>query len=256
MSRRLLLCSSVLVLAGLLPGTASAVPAPERGLLVIEGQGGRTGVLDVPRRIQLADPRPELTGGRSFAGFLVEPMNPEPARVRQFGAVAVRAFRDDTSSAVGMISFESELAPGRYRVTLLGDGPVRVSLPMADRNAEGLTLVPRTLIRTQFLGRAEALPMGRATARVDLPRTLAAGRRAIQVTLFAREHVSQLRMCATTEPQCPQTPPEPLPVAGSAAGPQILPRLVEAAPQVRALRWWTDGVRLEDDRLRIAAIVF
>lgn len=249
-SRAALGCA-LLLLAGLAPAPASA--AAERGLLVIQGAGGTTGVLEVPRRLQLAHPRPELAGGRSHAGFLLEPLDPEPGRARAFGAVVIRAFEDDTASTVGFISFEGELAPGRYRVTLLGDAPVRAVYRLANGNDPGLTLTPRTRLRTQFFGRAERLPAVRGMARVDLPGTLPKGRRAVQVALFAQDHQSELRMCATTERDCPTL--LPLPLTGSRE-PQAVARLVPAAEQTRALRWWTEGFRLDNDRLRAAAIVF
>jgi hypothetical protein len=152
-----------------------------------------------------------------------------------------------------VLGFTDRLHPGTYRVTLLGDGPVRASLPLGDPNGPGLRVVPRTPVRTSFLGRAEPLPAGNATAAVDLPRTLPKGRRAIQVLLLAELHVDQIRMCATTGEECGPRVVAPGTTDGS---PQLLGELVAPQPFPRDLRWRVSGYRLEDDRLRAAAIVF
>ena len=248
---RVLLVAAAAVTAGLLTGPAAATD-PEQGLLVVQGVGGTTTELVLDRDVRLADPRPELLGGRSHAGVLIEPVERVPGGQGMLGAVSVRAFSDGTGSAMALFGAESRLRPGRYTVTLLGEGVVRAAYDIG--GAPGIRIVPRRSLRAQFLGRAEPLPAPRSAARVDLPGTLPKDRRAIQVTLLQAQHASELRMCATTAPRCDSV--TPLPLAGSTGGPQIIAQLVPASKDVRALRWSIDGTRLSADRLRAAAILF
>lgn len=240
-------------MAALLPGAASAGPEPERGLLVVAGQGGTTTVVQVAREVDLGDPRPQLEGGRSHAGVLIESLEVAGGPPVRVGAVRVTAFRDGTQQAQALLGPDSRLRPGSYRVTLLGDGPVRAAYALSDPDGAGLRVLPRTPLRTQFFGRAEPLPAGSATAAVHLPRTLPRDRRAIQVLLLAAPHLDAVRMCATTGPDCD---PRPVPPATADGGPQIVADLVQPAAQPRDLRWKVEGYRLADDRLRAAAIIF
>ena len=248
------LAVAALVVAAFLPGTASAGPEPERGLLVLEGRGGTTTTLELEQEVAFRDPRPTLTGGRSHAAFLVESLDDGPRNRVLIGAVRVTAFRDGTGEALGVLGLVGRLDAGSYRVTLLGDGPVRASLQLADPDAPGLRVVPRTPFRTQFFGRAEPLPAGHATASVDLPRTLPKNRRAIQVLLQqGGPSVGETRMCATTGEECRAR------VGGTGTtngSPQVLSDVVAPFPFPRDLRWRVSGYRLEGDRLRAAAIVF
>lgn len=241
-----------LAVASVLPGTASAAPEPERGLLVVEGQGGTTTTLVVAQDVVLRDPFPSLSGGRSHAAVLIESAQDAP-RTR-IGAVRVTAFQDGTGEALAPLGADGQLRPGTYRVTLLGDGPVRAAYSLSDPNAPGLRVVPRTPTRTQFFGRAEELPAGQAARAVNLPATLPRNGRAIQVLLLAKTHVSQIRMCATTGEQCPARVVAP--ASGIDGSPQIVAQLVEPFPRPRGLQWSVDGYRLDADRLRAAAIVF
>jgi hypothetical protein len=237
-----------------LPGAASAAPESERGLLVVEGQGGTTTTVEVEQEVVFRDPRPELSGGRSHAAVLIESAPDAPRPHTRIGAVRVTAFNDGTGQALGVLGFDGRLRPGSYRVTLLGDGPVRAALQLGNPDGPGLRVVPRTPSRTQFLGRAERLPSGDAAASVDLPRSLPKDRRAIQVLLLAEAHLDEVRMCATTGEQCPQRVVAP--VSGTGGEPQILAQLVQPFPFPRGLHWSVEGYRLADDRLRAAAIVF
>jgi hypothetical protein len=250
MSPRVVLLAAVAVTAALLAGPAAA--APEAGLLVVQGQGGTTTELVLQRELVLEDTRPDLIGGRSHAAVLIEPAEQALGGQGTVGAVSVRAFNDGTGSAVAVLGVESRLRPGRYTVSLLGDGVVRAAYRIGDD--PGISVAPRRVLRTQFLGRAEQLGSPRSAARVDLPGALPRDRRALQVTLLNAQHVSELRMCATGGQQCEAL--TPLPLAASAGGPQIVAHLVPAASEVRALRWRVDGTRLTADRLRAAAILF
>ena len=247
---------AALAVAAVLPGTASAgpEPEPEPGLLVLEGRGGTTTTLELEEEVAFRDPRPTLTRGRSHAAFLVESLDDGPRNRVLIGAVRVTAFRDGTGDKLGVLGLVGRLDRGSYRVTLLGDGPVRASLQLADPDGPGLRVVPRTPVRTQFLGRAEPLPAGHATASVELPRTLPKNRRAIQVLLQqGGPSVGETRMCATTGEECRPR----LGGTGTTDGsPQVLAEVVAPFPFPRDLRWRVSGYRLEDDRLRAAAIVF
>lgn len=251
-SRRLLLAAAVLLPAALLPGAASA--APERGFLVVEGQGGTTTewVLTGEPAV-LRDPlRAELTGGGAYAGVLLEAV--DGSQADRVGAVQVRAFADGTKDVVAPFGVDNRLEPGRYRVTLLGRGPVRVRYALTDSARAGLQVVPRTRIPVTFLGRAEQVDFGQSSARVELPRAAAAGKRVVQVALLDGTGVDDLQICATTGSSCDD--------AGSrlarvgTGDPQAFARLHPAAPAARTLVWSVNGYRAETDRLRAAAIVF
>ena len=251
---RFALAVAALVVAAVLPGAASATPPPERGLLVLEGRGGTTTTLELEEEVAFRDPRPTLTRGRTHAAFLVESLDEGPRNRVLIGAVRVTAFRDGTGDKVAFLGLVGRLAAGSYRVTLLGDGHVRASVQLADPDGPGLRVVPRTPVRTQFLARAEPLPAGHATASVDLPRALPKNRRAIQVLLRQGDpEVAETRMCATTGEECRPRVGSPGTTDGS---PQILSEVVAPFPFARDLRWRVSGYRLEDDRLRAAAIVF
>lgn len=264
-SRRLLLAAAVLMPAALLPGAASA--APERGALVIEGRGGTTveWVLGDDDLLTLGSPVPTLAGGGPYAGVLLEALDGSAAD--RTGAVQVRAFADRTRDVVAVFGSDVQLEPGRYRVTLLGQGPVRARYPLADRERDGLQITTRSRIPVTFLGRSEQLPLGQSSARVELPRSAAAGKRVLQVGLLDGTAVDDMRMCATdggscdnVAPVCPpaapcQDPGSRRPRVGR-GGPSAVAQLYPAALVARTLIWSASGYRLEDDRLRAAAIVF
>lgn len=263
-SSRLVVLAALAVLAGLLPGTASAA---EDGLLVVQGRGGTTIDVRIDSRPTVYPDPVVVEGGGAYAGALVEPLDVQGPKIR-LGAVLVRAFRDQTSDSVARAGL-GELAAGTYRVTLLGDGPVRVAwtLRQGDR---GVSVTPTRRIPVRFFGRAEPLTEGRSTSSVDLPGALPAGRRALQIALLSGEAVGDLRMCATTTASCegqplPACPPAPLPCGDAVTpqpytstqgGPTALMRLHASAPEPRALHWSFDGYRMEPDRLRAAAIIF
>ena len=271
-SPRLLLGVVVLVLGALLPGTASA--APERGVLLVEGRGGTVGELVVPEdRVLSFDPlHPVIAGGRTFAGVLIEAVPGGGAQPGRTGVIQVRAFGGPSADAVGLIGADTQLDSGRYKVTLFGDGPVSVRYDIGS-DQPGVRVAPRTPTRMQFLGRAEPLVMGYDEARVELPRSLPAGRRALQVRLLPPgNEVGQSQMCATDGPECPNSllplrPPSPVP-----SGPDLPPGprpggsfgnqpragvgLVEPAPGLRGFLWSVEGYRDVESRLLAAAIVF
>lgn len=263
-SSRLVVLAALAVLAGLLPGTASAA---EDGLLVVQGRGGTTIDVRIDSRPTVYPDPVVVEGGGAYAGALVEPLEVQGAKTR-LGAVLVRAFRDETRDSVARFGL-GELTPGTYRVTLLGEGPVRVTWKLGE-GAPGVSVTPTRRIPVRFFGRAEPLTEGRSTSSVDLPGALPAGRRALQIALLSGEAVGDLRMCATTTASCegqplPACPPAPLPCGDAVTpqpytstqgGPTALMRLHESAPKPRALRWSFDGYRMEPDRLRAAAIVF
>lgn len=270
-SPRLLLGLAVLVLAALLPGTASA--APERGVLLVEGRGGTVGELVVPEgRLLSFDPmRPVIAGGRTFAGVLIEAVPGGGAQPGRTGVIQVRAFGGPSADAVGLIGVDTQLDSGRYKVTLFGDGPVSVRYDIGS-DQPGVRVVPRTPTRMQFLGRAEPLVMGYDEARVELPRSLPAGRRALQVRLLPPgNEVGQAQMCATTGAECENTlpvcaptppgcgpvlPPGPRPGGSLGNQPRAGVGLVEPATVPRGFLWSVEGYRDVESRLLAAAIVF
>jgi hypothetical protein len=268
-SRRLLLGAVALAFGGLLPATAQA--APERGVLVVEGQGGTTTewVLQGDAPVTVRPEDVAISGGGAFAGVLIEPVDVQQQSF-PLGHVQVRAFGDATRDAVGALGVDGSLEPGRYHVTLLGQGPVSVRYPQADAEAAGVRVVPRTRTPMRFLGRSETLDAGNDAARIELPGALPAGRRAIQVRLTDGTEAGQVQMCATTGSVCerpvlPACPPSPLPcdsptvsgpgVAGSTGSPQATVALHRAAPAARTLLWSFDGYRDVEGKLRAAAII-
>ena len=266
MSRRVLIACALLV-AALLPGTAAA--APEPGLLVVEGSGGTTVDVRIDSDPVVVSSAPEVLGGGAYGGALVEPVAVDTFTVMPLIALQVRAFRDSTSGAVAANGM-GRLPDGTYRVTLLGDGPVRVAWQLREEDA-GIRIVPTRRLPVSFFGRAELLPgPGESAARVDLPGTVPAQRRALQVVLLDGEAAGDLRMCATTAASCPGQPlpaclPAPVPCRDDRAPqPYVKPdgepttelRLHEPGTAARALRWSFDGYRVAPDRLRAAAVVF
>jgi hypothetical protein len=264
-SVRAVVAGLVAVLAALLPGTASA--APERGTIVVEGRGGTTTEWEQagPLPIDVPLNGRELVGGGAYAGALFEPLD---GRQSPVGAVQVRAFADETRAAVARLGVQ--LPPGRYRVTLFGNGPVRVVLPNNDREAPGIRIVPRTPTPVTFVGRSETLAMGYSTARVDLPGALPAGRRALQVTLRAGNEVGRSQVCATRGTECeesllPARAPSPAPSGpttqgaqpgASSGGPRAGAAFAPAEPAARRLLWSFEGYRDTEGKLRAAAIIF
>lgn len=259
---RLLLAAAVLLPAALLPGAAAA--APEQGFLVVEGRGGTTAewVLKGETAL-LADPLPELTGGGAYAGVLLERLDGGSAD--RTGAVQVRAFADRTREVVAPLAADSLLEPGRYRVTLLGQGPVQARYALRDQDREGLHVVPRTRIPVTFLGRAEQLPFGQSSARVELPRAAAAGKRVAQVALLDGTAVDDMRMCAPAGGTCDEVPPVCLPSPAPCGDraprvrtgePAAYARLHLPVAAPRTLLWSVSGYRTAEDRLRAAAIIF
>lgn len=264
---RSVLLAACLTVAGLLPGTASA--EAERGTLVVEGQGGSTVTFDVEQEVLFGQPFPELFGGRSHAAVLVEPVAVPDFGGRQvtFGAVRVQAFADETSEARASIGVAERMREGRYRISLLGDGPVRAVYQLRDREAPGIRVVPRTRLRTQFFGRAERLLDGRSRAEVALPDVVPAGARVIQVGLTVGTSVDDYRMCQTNERRCkgnplPACPPllpcgdDRLPTPRVGGDPSLWALLHQPQATRSGLHWSVDGFREEEGRLRAAAIVF
>lgn len=267
MSRRLVLGLTVAVLGALLPGLASA--EDERGTIVVEGQGGSTTewVLEgeLPVYVNWSFPF-RLTGGGAYAGALLEPLDERSSPV---AAVQVRAFGDETSEAVAKMGVQ--LAPGRYRVTVFGRGPVRVVLPNNDDEAPGIRIVTRTRIPVAFFGRSEPLDAGYDTSRIDLAGALPAGRRALQLNLETGTRVGGFQSCATAEQECerpllPICAPSPAPCGGPTTGgpapgasgtdPRAGVGFIRPEPVTRRLLWEFDGYRDSPGKLRAAAIVF
>lgn len=266
-SSRSVLLVACLAVAGLLPSTASA--EVERGWIVVEGIGGSTTEweLDADLAIEMDGNRPYvLTGGGEYAGALLEPVL---RRTSPVGAVQVRAFADETREAVARIGFRLE--SGRYRVTLFGNGPVRVALPHRDREAEGIRIVTRKRLPVSFLGRSEALDAGYGSSRIDLAGALPAGRRALLLNLETGTRVGRFQSCATAgdeceEPLLPFCPPSPGTCDGpvtrgaqpslSAGDPRAGAGLIRPEPVDRRLLWSFEGYRDSPGKLRAAAIVF
>ena len=258
-----MLAAAFLVVASLLPGTAAA--EPQRGLIVVEGKGNTVADLVIGQDAVLRYPVPSLLGGSSYVGALVERLgggSPVPV----VGAVQVRAFADSTRDEVGVVGVETRLAPGRYRVTLFGDGPVRAQWQLADDQAPGIRVETRTATPVRFLGRAETMLPGVSGARVDMVGSVPAGRRVLQMALLHSTSVEDFAMCATTAAACNDEPavacpPSPVPCSApsprvGAGDPRMFLQLAPPADRPRALRWSLDGARAEVDRLRAAALVF
>lgn len=264
-SSRLVVLAALAVLAGLLPGTASA--DPQRGLLVIEGQGNRSAVVEITEATRPGTPVPTLTGGDRYAAVLFEQLGSDQRVPIRVFVAQVRAFRDDTGAAQGA-GANGPLGPGRYRVTLLGDAPLRAEWELTDPEAPGMVVVPRTPVAARFLGRTEPIAEGMSSARVDLGNALPAGRRALQVMLLQGTRVDETRMCATVGSDCPDEglpiclpapascSPVGLPTSTSTGDPTLDLRFVEPSNDRRSLLWAVEGYREEPDRLRAAAIVF
>lgn len=266
-SRRVLVAAVVAVLGVLLPGTASAQAA--RGTVVVEGLGGSTTewVLEgeMPVHVNWSFPV-SLTGGGPYAGALFEPVD---VRSSPLGAVQVRAFGDQTREAVAKLGVQ--LSPGRYRVTVFGNGPVRVVLPNNDREAPGIRISTRTRIPVAFFGRSEDLAAGYDSARIDLTGALPAGKRALQLNLENGTRVGRFQTCATADTECerPLLPfclPSPAPCelattrgpepGVSSGSPRAGAGLVRPEAVPRRLLWSFDGYRDSPGKLRAAAIVF
>lgn len=261
------LVAACLVVAGLLPATAVAQPQPEPGRVVVAGAGNRSAVVDIPQDIGVRAPGPALSGGGDYAAVVVERL--EGARYELvFTAALVRAFQDETAESQGFFG-AGTFSAGRYRLTLLGDGPVRAEWQMTGAERPGLLVTPRTPVAARFLGRAEPLGPELSGARVDLPQAVPAGRRVLQLILLTGTRADDVVMCATTADDCPRQdlpacPPAPVPCSTGLRLPTWVSTgetsvgLVYGGPatQVRALRWDVEGYREVPDRLRAAAIVF
>lgn len=246
-----------LLAALLLASAVAAVPAtaePDRGRLVIEGQGNTTAALVLERDLYLRLEPPAIRGGDDYAGVLIEPVDVAARTPRAVGGLHVRAFGDGTEGATAVVGYASRLPEGRYRVTLLGDGAVRASFALVDAAAPGMTVVSRDRIPVRFLHREEPLAVGASTAVVELGGALPPGRRALQVALLRDASADMLQMCATAGRQCEQ------PLGRLSAAPpgetSAPARLVASAPEARSLLWAATGVRTAKDRLRAAALVF
>lgn len=259
-SLRALLAATAIGVGLLAPAPAGAA---EDGLLVVEGRGGTTTTVTIDSR-PFVEPEVDLLGGGPYAGALVEPVETPGRRLL---AVQVRAFGDETRDerfATGL----GELPPGRYRVTLLGQGPVRVAWSLREQDA-GIRIVPTTRIPVTFLGRAEQQAVGYSETKVDLPGAAPAGRRVLQLLLRDGTRAQDSRMCVTTGTECPGNPapfcpPPPVPCGDprtpepdlSTGGASLTARLVGAAPVPRRLLWTAEGYRTDAGRLRAAALLF
>lgn len=251
--RARVLLAAVLLLAGV----ATAAPAtaePEPGQLLVEGRGSSTTELVLDRELFLRPEPPVVSGGRDYAGVLIEGSAPEWQSPRSIGGVRLGIFADGTQNAIATIGLTNRLREGRYRVTLFGDGPVRASFALSDPAEPGLTVVPRETIPVRLLHRAETLAPGASTAAVDMDGGLPPGRRAVQVALLHDASADMLQMCATAGRQCEQ----PLGRLSAALPGRTygIAQLLTAAPEARSLRWASTGVRAAQDRLRAAALVF
>ena len=242
------LAAAALLVVGVVPAMASA--APERGVVVLSGPGGSTVELTVTQDVELDDTLGTLTGGDDYAGVLVEPVQ---RTASGFGLLQVRAFRDGTQTAVAPFGGPPQLRAGRYRVTLLGDGPVTARFPMADRSAPAVRVRATQRLPVQFLGRAETLAEGRSRAAIVFPNSLPRGKRALLATLMRGVRVEDLRTCAATTSTCPDSVRRQV---GTDDSPALLPVAVTSSSAVRNLVFSVDGYREAPDDLRAVAIVF
>lgn len=240
------LVTAALALLAALPASASAA---DTGRLVVEGQGGTAGELVVSRATRLDPLSGVLRGGGDYAGVLVERVGSSTVAV---GALQVRAFRDGTQTASAPLGGAQELAPGRYRVTLLGQGTVRAVFALQDASAPSLRARTRARVPVQFLGRADLLLDGRSRGAIAFPRSVPSGRRVVVATLMRGVRVDDLRACVTTATTCPDRLPTSV---GTDGRPELLATVVPSQRGVRNVVVSVDGYRQVADRLRAVAIV-
>ena len=240
---------AALMLAAALPMTA-ATAGTDDGRLIVEGAGNSTGELVLRAPVEV-DGAGTLTGGDAYAGVLIEPVGTSVGRI---GLLQIRAFRDGTQTALARIGDAGRLEAGRYRVTVLGDRPVRATFTLADTSAPALRVRTRARLAVAFLGRAEEVPAGRSRAAVRFTRSLPAGRQALIGSLMRGIRIDDQQMCATRENACPAGLPTSIAIDDE---PKLNVVDVPATAQVRDVLYTVEGYyREEAEVLRAVALIF
>jgi hypothetical protein len=255
--------------AAALVGTATLSPSSAAPVNAIVVQAARSAYVDVeltrPGRVQPARPMQVVGGGR-YASLLVMPLDPETGRAPIAAGETRLRDLDDHRQVEGI----GDLRPGRYRLVVLTDRPVRLSLPLQD-GSEGVqaTATRPVAVRYAVGTGTVAATLGASGAEVRLPGAVPAG---FQAHLTARvdggARLEQTRVCAAApRAACrgrllPLSPPSPLPPQPDAQAP--VPATDESYPLARVAAdasareavLAVEGLRVEPSDLRLVALAF
>lgn len=179
--------------AGLSP-SASAAPPED---LVFEASRSAWTEIEVKERLVFSGP-PRFEGGGRTAGIAVELV---PRRTGGSQIVAV-GLAPVTAEPL-LFGFTGELLPGRYRVVMFGEQPLRVVVPLGDPRGGRLVRPTRAVSTLIGVARTSAVDgVSAATARIRA--VVPSGSQAF---LFRKAEggtrADQSRLCATVAASCP-----------------------------------------------------
>lgn len=131
---------AAVVVSGLLAGgSASAAPAATRGRLVIDGAGVATATVTLREPVDVDPARLSVRGGGRVAGVYLAGLGRRRATA---GFLVTRADVRSRWEEPIVLGRAERLPPGSYRVTVVGDAPVELSLPLRGAKTVRVRLRP------------------------------------------------------------------------------------------------------------------
>jgi hypothetical protein len=248
-------------LVGALLGTALCAPTaaadPSREL-VIEASTSAWTEFELTEPLQVQQPIPRFEGGGRVFGIALEPVERQAA-----GRIVAVAMSSITRTPMPM-GFTSQLPPGRYRLVVFAEEPIRVSIPLAEGGRVVRPTRPvTTMVRTATSTAADGVTAAAARATEAVP----AGMGGFLFSRVDGDRVDQFRLCATKAATCPSNllpvvPPAPVPTVDSPAtvphaqdGTVTAARVFAAARSRDALAT-IDGVRRGSSTLLLGSLAY
>lgn len=163
---RLIAVVSACLIAGssLVAGSAFAATNQPSAFLVVSSSGSASGVVTVKQPIDVGRPFDAFpaTFSGQYVGYLVSSLDGKPllgrARVRHVGF-------DDLNESTPLWFAEKNLPPGRYRITVVGTGPISLSIPIMAKRSQHVTITGKAHAFARVV-RPDTPEMGPAGAAV------------------------------------------------------------------------------------------
>jgi hypothetical protein len=240
-TRRLWLVG-VLLAAVCLP----AVPAAAQDEFFISGAGNTYAEITVREMFSLRELDVELTGGRQYAGFVIESLDLQPTQAFLFAALIIPTVND---GAPAIVLTKIQARPGRYRVRLLADAATASAV--LHITGPGHVVHPKKRLRTTVRAGALALAPGTTDASARLSRAVPAGSAALISAQSRGTAYEDVYACATNADGCSRmiaASPSPLPNVDPgfqpAAGGPTLDR-VRPEKEMRSVVFGAKGARAD-----------
>jgi len=255
-TRRLALAMALVPALGFVALAPGARAAEDQ--LVIRGD--RSSVIDVSfeRGFAMSEPQMLVSGGGAWSGVVIESLTEK----NQLPSVILRVagLRDEAAYS----GRRGQFPPGRYRIRLLTDRPVKLSVPVAFGGREVRPVRPIAVSARHGSGRVTA---GLSDASFALTNAIPGGRRAVLVSAVSGVRAEDTRACAVTTRSCsrsalPAALPSPAPpgtdvLVPSGTGEEAFVTAVSSTTRgARSAVLDVQGLRAGDGTMRLFCLAY